>query len=96
MAVSSQPQAGRIINLADQNQFSQGGVEQHAAVLSSFIPPVPQPLGEAHLSPSKRSSYRTRRHIESQVIKPELDVDLINPNYKVGFAAILEVEKPIN
>ena len=43
-----------------------------------------------------RNFYRARRHIGLCVIKPELYVDLLYPDYKAGLAAILEVEKPAN
>jgi hypothetical protein len=43
-----------------------------------------------------RSFYRARRHIGSRVIKPELGVDLLYPDYKAGLAAILQTEKPTN
>ena len=37
--------------------------------------------------------YHSRRHIGSRVIKTELGVDLLLPDYKAGLAANLEVEK---
>ena len=69
---------------------------RHAAALLGVPPPVPQPLDEALLSPMARSFYRARRHIGSRVIKPELGVDLLYPDYKAGLAAILQTEKPTN
>lgn len=95
-AALSQPRAGRIINLTDQNPASQGDVVRHAAALLGVTPPVPEPLDEALLSPMARSFYRARRHIGSRVIKPELGVDLLYPDYKAGLAAILQTEKPTN
>ena len=94
MAARSQPRAGRIINLADQNPASQGDVVRHAAALLGVTPPVPQQLDEANLSPMAQSFYRAHRHIGSRVIKPELGVDLLYPDYKAGLAAILQAEKP--
>ena len=96
MAAQAQPRVGRIINLADQEPASQGDVLRHAAALLGVSPPVPQPLDEAHLSPMAQSFYRAHRHIGSRVIKPELGIDLLYPDYKAGLAAILEAEKPID
>ena len=96
MAAQSQPRAGRIINLADQNPASQGDVVRHAATLLGVIPPVPQQLDEANLSPMAQSLYRANRHIGSRVIKPELGVDLLYPDYKAGLEAIFQAEKPID
>ena len=95
-AALSQPRAGRIINLTDQNPASQGDVVHHAAALLGVTPPAPQKLDEALLSPMARSFYRARRRIGSRVIKPELGVDLLYPDYKAGLAAILQTEKPTN
>ena len=96
MAARSQPRTGRIINLADQKPASQGDVVRYAAALLGVTPPVPEPLDAAHLSPMARSFYRAHRHIGSRVIKPELGIDLLYPDYKAGLAAILEAEKPID
>ena len=81
----SQPQAGRIINLADQNPASQGDVVRYAAELLSVTPPVPQPLEKETLSPMARSFYRARRHIESLAIKPKLGVDLLTLTTRPGW-----------
>lgn len=93
MAAQAQPRAGRIINLADQKPASQGDVVRHAAALLGVDPPVAQRLDEAELSPLARSFYSARRHIGSRVIKPELGVDLLYPDYQSGLAAILQADK---
>ena len=93
MAALSQPRAGRIINLVDQNPASQGEAVRQATALLDVTLPVPQPLEEAHLSPMARNLYRARRHIGSRVIKPELGVGLLYPDYKAELAATLAVEK---
>ena len=97
LAALSQPRAGSIINLADQNPASQNDVVRHAATLLGFTPPVPQPPEKAHLSSMVRSFYRGRRYIGSLVIKPEPSVDLLCPDYNAGLAAILQAEnQPIS
>jgi hypothetical protein len=39
-----------------------------------------------------RSFYVSRRRVGSRVIKPELGLDLLYPDYESGLAAILEAE----
>lgn len=94
MAALSQPRADSSIDLADQNLASKGNVVRHAAALLGFTPPASQPLDEAQLSPVAQSFFRARILIGSQVIEPELGVDLLYPDCKAGLAAILEVGKP--
>ena len=92
MAAQAQPRAGRVINLADQKPASQGDVVRHAAALLGVDPPVAQRLDEAELSSLTRSFYSARRHIGLRVIKPELGVDLLYPDYQSGLAAILQAD----
>ena len=92
MAAQAQPRAGRIINLADNKPAPQGDVIRHAAALLGVNPPAPQRLEEANLSPMAQSFYVSRRRVGSHVIKPELGIDLLYPDYKAGLAAILQAE----
>ena len=63
LAALSQPLAGRIINLADQNPASKGDVVCYAAKLLVVTPPVPQPLEKNNLSPMARSFYRAPSYL---------------------------------
>ena len=93
MAAMAAPRHNRIINLADDKPAPQGDVVRHAAALLGVTPPPPQQLEDANLSPMARSFYVSRRRVGSRVIKPELGVDLLYPDYQSGLAAILEAEK---
>lgn len=93
-AAMAQPRRGRIINLADNKPAPQGDVVRHAAGLIGIEPPQPQSLEEANLSPMARSFYVSRRKVASKVIGPELDLDLLYPDYESGLAAILKAETP--
>ncbi|MDA7599256.1 SDR family oxidoreductase [Alphaproteobacteria bacterium] len=93
IAAMNQPRPGRIINLADNKPAPQGDVVRHAASLLGVEPPVEQTLEEANLSPMARTFYVSRRRVGSQVIKPELGVDLLYPDYETGLAAILRAEQ---
>ena len=91
-AAMAQPRRGRIINLADNKPAPQGDVVRHAAGLIGVEPPQPQSLKEANLSPMARSFYVSRRKVASKVIRPELGLDLLYPDYESGLAAILKAE----
>ena len=88
-----QPRLARITNLADQKPAPQGDVVRYAASLIGVVPPVPQKLEDANLSAIARSFYVSRRRVGSRVIKPELGLDLLYPNYETGLASILVAEQ---
>ena len=92
-AAIKQPRPGRIINLADHKPAPQGDVVRYAAKLINLAPPEPQTLEQANLSPMARSFYVSRRKVGSRVIKPELDIDLLYPDYESGLRAILNAEQ---
>jgi hypothetical protein len=85
----AKPRSGRIINLADHKPAPQGDVVRHAAGLIGMAPPTPQKLEDANLSPMAQSFYVSRRRVGSRIIKPELGLDLLYPDYETGLAAIL-------
>jgi len=93
IAAMATPRPRRIINLADNRPAAQGDVVRHAAALIGVDPPVPQTLEEANLSPMAASFYVSRRRVGSRVIKPELGLDLLYPDYQSGLAAILAAER---
>ena len=89
IAAMTTPRTARIINLADHKPAPQGDVVRHAAALIGVDPPLPQKLEDANLSPMAQSFYVSRRRVGSKVIKPELGLDLLYPDYETGLAAIL-------
>jgi nucleoside-diphosphate-sugar epimerase len=93
IAAIKQPRPGRIINLADNKPAPQGDVVRYAAKLINLAPPEPQTLEQANLSPMARSFYVSRRKVGSRVIKPELGIDLLYPDYESGLRAILNAEQ---
>ena len=88
-----QPRPKRIINLADLKPAPQGDVVRYAARLIGVPPPNPQKLEDANLSVMAQSFYVSRRRVGSNVIKPELGLDLMYPNYETGLTAILAEER---
>ena len=91
-AAIEQPRPRRIINLADEKPAPQGDVVRYAASLIDVTPPEPQTLEQANLSPMARSFYVSRRKVGSRIIKPELGLDLLYPDYESGLRAILNAE----
>jgi len=91
-AATRQPRPGRIINLADEKPAPQGDVVRCAARMLGVVPPTPQSLEAANLSPMARSFYVSRRKVASRIIKPELGLELLYPDYESGLAAILAAE----
>ena len=89
IAAMAKPRSGRIINLADHKPAPQGDVVRHAAGLIGIEPPTPQKLEDANLSSMAHSFYVSRRRVGSRIIKPELGLDLLYPDYETGLAAIL-------
>ena len=92
-AAMAQPRRGRIINLADGKPAPQADVVRCAAQMLGVCPPEPQTLEEANLSEMARSFYVSRRRVGSRVIKPELGLDLLYPDFESGLAAILAAEQ---
>lgn len=93
VAAVEQPRPRRIINLADERPAPQGDVIRYAASLIDVAPPTPQTLEEANLSPMAQSFYVSRRKVGSRVIKPELGLELLYPDYESGLRAILSAEQ---
>ena len=91
-AAMRHPRPGRIINLADEKPAPQGDVVRCAARMLGVAAPKPQTLEEANLSPMAQSFYVSRRKVGSTVIKPELGLDLLYPDFESGLAAILAAE----
>ena len=61
--------------------------------LHTSAPPAPQKLKDANLSAMAQSFYISRRRVGSRVIKPELGLDLLYPDYETGLASILAAEQ---
>ena len=92
-AAMEQPEARRILNLADGAPCESGEVVHYAAELLGITPPQAIPFSEADLSPMARSFYATSRKVDSSKIKRDLGIDLLYPDYRSGLRAILEGER---
>jgi nucleoside-diphosphate-sugar epimerase len=87
------PRPGRILNLADGSPCEAGDVIRYAAGLLRVAAPEPVAYADADLSPMARSFYATSRKVDSSLIKTELGLDLLYPDYRSGMEAVLAAER---
>ena len=93
IAAMARPRARRILNLADGAPSEAGDVIRYAAALLGVDAPIPVPFEDAEMSAMARSFYATSRKVDSTLIKRELGVDFIYPDYRVGMDAVLAEER---
>ena len=90
LASISQPKPHSIYNLCDDNPAPPQDVLSYAAKLLSVDQPPIVRFEDADLSEMARSFYAENKRVSNQLIKSELGVDLIYPNYKVGLESLLD------
>jgi len=88
LASIARPRPGAVYNVCDDEHAAQEAVIAHAARLLGIQPPPLVPLAEADLSPMARSFHADNKRVANALIKQELGVRLIHPNYREGLAAI--------
>ena len=90
LASISQPKPHSIYNLCDDNPAPPQDVLAYAAKLLSVDQPPTVRFEDADLSEMARSFYAENKRVSNQLIKSELGVDLIYPDYKVGLESLLD------
>ena len=90
LASMSQPKPHSIYNLCDDNPAPPQDVLSYAAKLLSVDQPPIVRFEDADLSEMARSFYAENKRVSNQLIKSELGVDLIYPDYKVGLESLLD------
>ena len=90
LASISQPKPHSIYNLCDDNPAPPQDVLSYAAKLLSVDQPPTVRFEDADLSEMARSFYAENKRVSNQLIKSELGVDLIYPDYKVGLESLLD------
>lgn len=85
----SQPRAGAIYNVADDEPAAPGEVVAYAAELMDVPAPPEIAFADADLTPMARSFYQGSRRIKNARIKSELGISLRYPTYREGLAALL-------
>jgi nucleoside-diphosphate-sugar epimerase len=89
LASIGKPRPGAIYNVCDDEPAAQADVIAHAARLLGVEPPPLVPLDRAELSPMARSFWADNKRVSNALIKAELGVALVHPDYRAGLAAIL-------
>jgi len=85
----TQPRAGAIYNVADDEPAPPEEVIDYGAELLGMEPPPEVSFGEAELSPMARSFYGDSRRISNALIKSELGVRLAYPTYRDGLKTLV-------
>ena len=93
LASIARPRPNRIVNLCDNEPAAQGDVVRFAASLLGIEPPAPVPFEEANLTPMARSFYTSKRKLKSNIVAPELGIELSYPNYREGLTALFDIER---
>lgn len=93
IASMNKPQPGRIYNLADDKPSSSADVIRFACNLVGREAPPLIPFNLAELPPMVRSFYKDNKRVHNDLIKNELGVQFLYPDYHSGLQACLEVEQ---
>ncbi len=92
VASIGQPRPGAVYNVCDDDPSPPEAVVAHAATLLGMPQPPLVPFEAAELSPMARSFYDDNKRVSNRLIKTELGVCLLYPDFRVGLAAILADE----
>ena len=84
-----QPRPGAVYNLCDDDPAPPQEVIAHAARLLDMPPPPEVPFAEADLTPMARSFYAENKRVRNDLVKRELGLRLIHPDYRSGLATLL-------
>ena len=87
-----QPRPGAIYNLCDDDPAPPQDVIGHAAELLGLPLPPEVPFEQADLTPMARSFYAESKRVRTDLIKTELGVKLLSPDYRHGLRALLAGE----
>ena len=86
------PRPSAIYNLCDDDPAPPQDVIGHAAELLGLPLPPEVPFDQADLTPMARSFYAESKRVRNDLIKTELGVKLLHPDYRHGLRALLAGE----
>ena len=90
LASISKPKPYSIYNLCDDNPAPPQDVLSYAAKLLSVEQPPTVRFEDADLSEMARSFYAENKRVSNNLIKSELGVNLMYPDYKAGLESLLD------
>ena len=83
------PRPGAVYNVCDDNPAPPDQVIAYACQLLGVAPPPEVPFEQADLSEMARSFYTDNKRVSNRLIKAELGVQLVYPDYRLGLRALL-------
>lgn len=83
---------GAVYNLCDDDPAPPEAVIGHAAELLGLPLPPAEDFEAADMTPMARSFYAESKRVSNRLIKTELGVELIYPDYRAGLRALLAEE----
>mgnify|MGYP000903292088 FL=1 len=86
------PRPGGVYNVCDDDPAPPEAVIGHAAELLGLPLPPAEDYATADMTPMARSFYAESKRVSNDLIKRELGVRLIYPDYRAGLAALLRAE----
>ncbi|WP_295314164.1 SDR family oxidoreductase [Roseobacter sp.] len=86
----NQPRPGAIYNLCDNDPAPPQDVIGYAATLLGVPLPPAVAFEEADLTPMARSFYAESKKVSNDLIRSELGIDLLYPDYRSGLEAMLK------
>ena len=92
MASIRAPRPGAVYNVCDDDPAPPEAVIGHAADLLGLPLPPAEDYASADMTPMARSFYAESKRVANDLIKRELGVRLIYPDYRAGLAALLRAE----
>ena len=92
MASIRAPRPGAVYNVCDDDPAPPEAVIGHAADLLGLPLPPAEDYATADMTPMARSFYAESKRVANDLIKRELGVRLIYPDYRAGLAALLAAE----
>lgn len=88
----ARPRPGAIYNLCDDDPAPPEDVIAHAAGLLGLPVPPAEDFATTEMTPMARSFYAESKKVRNDLIKTELGVRLIHPDYRSGLVALLSSE----
>jgi nucleoside-diphosphate-sugar epimerase len=85
----ARPRSGAVYNVCDDNPAPPDEVIAYACELLGVEPPPAVPFATAELSPMAQSFYADNKRVSNRLIKQELGVRLLYPDYRAGLRALL-------
>ena len=93
IASMNKPKLGSLYNLADDMPSASYEVIRFACNLIGISSPPLIPFDQAEMAPIVRSFYKDNKRIHNDLIKNELGIQLIYPDYHSGLTSCLKAEQ---